>query len=210
MKKTLTLLLALFAIGVTSSVRAEDEQSSKQKPVKFDLDGPQQKIKDYSGNTITLEDLYVGSKVVKIYIPQGWWVYLYRQCYHNSKERGILASPILEKNITKTDPYRQYYTGVPYILNLGEDPLKKGEKLTFSFKGEDGFYVGSYIYRDSDTIKKEKEAEEALQKKEEEKQQKQLEESMLKQIREEDHKPWHQRLSESIQDQWWNFKGLFQ
>ncbi|AAK33454.1 TPA: hypothetical protein VPC71_000638 [Streptococcus pyogenes] len=210
MKKTLTLLLALFAIGVTSSVRAEDEQSSTQKPVKFDLDGPQQKIKDYSGNTITLEDLYVGSKVVKIYIPQGWWVYLYRQCDHNSKERGILASPILEKNITKTDPYRQYYTGVPYILNLGEDPLKKGEKLTFSFKGEDGFYVGSYIYRDSDTIKKEKEAEEALQKKEEEKQQKQLEESMLKQIREEDHKPWHQRLSESIQDQWWNFKGLFQ
>ncbi|HHJ7560261.1 TPA: hypothetical protein ACQM0A_001745 [Streptococcus pyogenes] len=88
--------------------------------------------------------------------------------------------------------------------------MKKGEKLTFSFKGEDGFYVGSYIYRDSDTIKKEKEAEEALQKKEEEKQQKQLEESMLKQIREEDHKPWHQRLSESIQDQWWNFKGLFQ
>lgn len=97
MKKTLTLLLALFAIGVTSSVRAEDEQSSKQKPVKFDLDEPQQKIKDYSGNTITLEDLYVGSKVVKIYIPQGWWVYLYRQCDHNSKERGILASPILEK-----------------------------------------------------------------------------------------------------------------
>ncbi|AAT86514.1 hypothetical protein SPYJRS4_0351 [Streptococcus pyogenes JRS4] len=33
---------------------------------------------------------------------------------------------------------------------------------------------------------------------------------MLKQIREEDHKSWHQRLSESIQDQWWNFKGLFQ
>lgn len=27
----------------------------------------------------------------------------------------------------------------------------------------------------------------------------------------EDYKPWHQRLSESIQqDQWWNFKGLFQ
>lgn len=65
MKKTLTLLLALFAIGVTSSVRAEDEQSSKQKPVKFDLDEPQQKIKDYSGNTITLEDLYVGSKVTR-------------------------------------------------------------------------------------------------------------------------------------------------
>ncbi|HEQ0433220.1 TPA: hypothetical protein VDZ06_001579 [Streptococcus pyogenes] len=200
MKKTLTLLLALFAIGVTSSVRAEDEQN------KFILDGLQQTVKDDNGNPIVIESFYVGSQEIKVHIPIGWWVRVYKS------DGSLIKQPKLSRpqKPHMIDPYRQYYTGVPYILNLGEDPLKKGEKLTFSFKGEYGFYVGSYIYRDSDTIKKEKEAEEALQKKEEEKQQKQLEENMLKQIREEDHKSWHQRLSESIQDQWWNFKGLFQ
>ncbi|HES0233109.1 TPA: hypothetical protein ACKQ6S_001821 [Streptococcus pyogenes] len=40
-----------------------------------------------------------------------------------------------------------------------------------------------------------------------EEEQKQLENAMIKHIQEEANKTWYQRLRDSIQDQWWNFKG---
>lgn len=74
--------------------------------------------------------------------------------------------------------------------------------------------MGKLVFEDEKTQNTRLQAEKAQEQEEAKKRdnelRKQLEESMLKQIREEDHKSWHQRLSESIQDQWWNFKGLFQ
>ncbi|HFH9412009.1 hypothetical protein [Streptococcus pyogenes] len=105
--------------------------------------------------------------------------------------------------------------GLPITVTV--DKPNEGDELTLLYRADDGFFGGFTKLKDSKTLKKEKEKKErqlAEEKQIEEErkhvEQKQLEESMLKQIREEDHKPWHQRLSESIQDQWWNFKGLFQ
>ncbi|HER5569660.1 TPA: hypothetical protein VO314_001760, partial [Streptococcus pyogenes] len=105
--------------------------------------------------------------------------------------------------------------GLPISVTV--DKPNEGDELTLLYRSDDGFFGGFTKLKDSKTLKKEKEKkerqlEEEKQIEEERKhvEQKQLEESMLKQIREEDHKSWHQRLSESIQDQWWNFKGLFQ
>ncbi|EOW2821818.1 TPA: hypothetical protein ACKR4T_001425 [Streptococcus pyogenes] len=84
MKKTLTLLLALFAIGVTSSVRAENAQSSTQKPVKFDLDGPQQKIKD-----VIVSDFSVGESEIKVWLPTGWSVKISRESKREISDANV-------------------------------------------------------------------------------------------------------------------------
>ena len=60
MKKTLTLLLALFAIGVTSSVRAEDE-------IKWELDP------ETSQNSSIAVNVNNGNKL-RFTLPTGWSV----------------------------------------------------------------------------------------------------------------------------------------
>ncbi|HER5569648.1 TPA: hypothetical protein VO314_001735, partial [Streptococcus pyogenes] len=60
MKKTLTLLLALFAIGVTSSVRAEDA-------IKWELDP------ETSQNSPIAVDVDNGNKL-RFTLPTGWSV----------------------------------------------------------------------------------------------------------------------------------------
>ncbi|HGF0449050.1 TPA: hypothetical protein ACSUUK_001765, partial [Streptococcus pyogenes] len=94
-------------------------------------------------------------------------------------------------------------------------PLKKGETVTFVFFDDGNWEVGQITYKDTFTVEEEQKAEE--QKAEEQKQiekerkaeeeQKQLENAMIKHIQEEANKTWYQRLRDSIQDQWWNFKG---
>ncbi|MDW7797809.1 hypothetical protein SCR05_09680 [Streptococcus canis] len=102
--------------------------------------------------------------------------------------------------------------GLPVTITI-ESP-KEGEELTLLYRADDGFYGGSTKLRDSGTLKKEKAKKE--QKLVEQKQieeerkhveKKLLEDAVLKQMREEDHKTWYQRWGDSIQDQWWNFKG---
>ncbi|HES7525577.1 TPA: hypothetical protein VO723_001764, partial [Streptococcus pyogenes] len=70
------------------------------------------------------------------------------------------------------------------------------------------------FYRDSLSIKEDKQYEEEIKKIEDDLERQDLENDALemfkKQTEREANKPWHQRLSENIQDQWWNFKGLFQ
>ncbi|HER2865401.1 TPA: hypothetical protein VJ232_001678, partial [Streptococcus pyogenes] len=90
--------------------------------------------------------------------------------------------------------------GLPITVTV--DKPNEGDELTLLYRADDGFFGGFTKLKDSKTLKKEKEKKErqlAEEKQIEEErkhvEQKQLEESMLKQIREEDHKPWHQRLS---------------
>ncbi|AIW11290.1 hypothetical protein ACEN5R_04850 [Streptococcus pyogenes] len=224
MKKTLTLLLALFAIGVTSSVRAEDA-------IKWKLDP------ETSQNSPIVVNIDNGNKL-RFTLPTGWSVSFKRKKDHynplevNNKPVEVNNKPVSETKNRNTSPRivdygkngnpilaiyndNQGSSGLPITVTV--DKPNEGDELTLLYRADDGFFGGFTKLKDSKTLekeKKEKERQLAEEKQIEEErkhvEQKQLEENMLKQIREEDHKPWHQRLSESIQDQWWNFKGLFQ
>ncbi|VGU69446.1 hypothetical protein [Streptococcus pyogenes] len=204
MKKTLTLLLALFAIGVTSSVRAEDEQN------KFILDGLQEKVKE-----VSVSDFSVGESEIKVWLPQAWSVKISREhspksSISNSGEQKPLSnsSENKEGQFSKRLPY-----GTQHTIKLSSQ-LTKGERVTLTFRDEDFWGAGYCFYRDSLSIKEDKQYEEEIKKIEDDLERQDLENDALemfkKQTEREAHKPWHQRLSENIQDQWWNFKGLFQ
>ncbi|HEP1666384.1 hypothetical protein [Streptococcus pyogenes] len=237
MKKTLTLLLALFAFGVTSSVRAEDE-------IKWELDP------DTSSAIHVTVSPENGTNKLQFSLPRGWSVSFLKKKNHNSepysplkinnesldkyskRETNRNTSPkVITKLSTKGNESSNHSNtnlqlsfiyndnhgdgGLPITVTV--DKPNEGDELTLLYRSDDGFFGGFTKLKDSQTLKKEKEKKErqlAEEKQIEEErkhvEQKQLEENMLKQIREEDHKSWHQRLSESIQDQWWNFKGLFQ
>ncbi|HHJ5864142.1 TPA: hypothetical protein ACQPB4_000054 [Streptococcus pyogenes] len=204
MKKTLTLLLALFAIGVTSSVRAEDEQN------KFILDGLQEKVKE-----VSVSDFSVGESKIKVWLPQVWSVKISREhspksSISNSGEQKPLSnsSENKEGQFSKRLPY-----GTQHTIKLSSQ-LTKGERVTLTFRDEDFWGAGYCFYRDSLSIKEDKQYEEEIKKIEDDLERQDLENDALemfkKQTEREANKPWHQRLSENIQDQWWNFKGLFQ
>ncbi|HHK0195169.1 TPA: hypothetical protein ACQN8E_001712 [Streptococcus pyogenes] len=204
MKKTLTLLLALFAIGVTSSVRAEDEQN------KFILDGLQEKVKE-----VSVSDFSVGESEIKVWLPQAWSVKISREhspksSISNSGEQKPLSnsSENKEGQFSKRLPY-----GTQHTIKLSSQ-LTKGERVTLTFRDEDFWGAGYCFYRDSLSIKEDKQYEEEIKKIEDDLERQDLENDALemfkKQTEREANKPWHQWLSESIQDQWWNFKGLFQ
>ncbi|HEP2584371.1 TPA: hypothetical protein VL602_001429 [Streptococcus pyogenes] len=219
MKKKLTLLLALFAIGVTSSVRAEDA-------IKWKLDP------ETSQNSPIVVNIDNGNKL-RFTLPTGWSVSFKRKKDHynplevNNKPVEVNNKPVSETKNRNTSPRivdygkngnpilaiyndNQGSSGLPITVTV--DKPNEGDELTLLYRADDGFFGGFTKLKDSKTLEKERQLAEEKQIEEERKhvEQKQLEENMLKQIREEDHKPWHQRLSESIQDQWWNFKGLFQ
>ncbi|HER0127549.1 TPA: hypothetical protein VIV44_000054 [Streptococcus pyogenes] len=204
MKKTLTLLLALFAIGVTSSVRAEDEQN------KFILDGLQEKVKE-----VSVSDFSVGESKIKVWLPQAWSVKISREhspksSISNSGEQKPLSnsSENKEGQFSKRLPY-----GTQHTIKLSSQ-LTKGERVTLTFRDEDFWGAGYCFYRDSLSIKEDKQYEEEIKKIEDDLERQDLENDALemfkKQTEREANKPWHQRLSENIQDQWWNFKELFQ
>ncbi|VGU85387.1 phage protein [Streptococcus pyogenes] len=204
MQKTLTLLLALFAIGVTSSVRAEDEQN------KFILDGLQEKVKE-----VSVSDFSVGESEIKVWLPQAWSVKISREhspksSISNSGEQKPLSnsSENKEGQFSKRLPY-----GTQHTIKLSSQ-LTKGERVTLTFRDEDFWGAGYCFYRDSLSIKEDKQYEEEIKKIEDDLERQDLENDALemfkKQTEREANKPWHQRLSENIQDQWWNFKGLFQ
>ncbi|HEP1362594.1 TPA: hypothetical protein ACJ64N_001637 [Streptococcus pyogenes] len=222
MKKTLTLLLALFAIGVTSSVKAEDE-------IKWELDPDTSPAIHV---TVSPEN---GTNKLQFTLPTGWSVsfknknghYNPRSVNGRNLQNGTIlttpnnTSPKIVNYSKSSNPILAIYndnqgsSGLSITVTV--DKPNEGDELTLLYRADDGFFGGFTKLKDSKTLekeKKEKERQLAEEKQIEEErkhvEQKQLEENMLKQIREEDHKPWHQRLSESIQDQWWNFKGLFQ
>ncbi|HEQ9959381.1 hypothetical protein [Streptococcus pyogenes] len=237
MKKTLTLLLALFVIGVTSSVRAEDA-------IKWELDP------ETSQNSPIAVNVDNGNKL-RFTLPTGWSVsfkkkdnndnksyspikineealdkYTEREKTNRNTSPKVITKPSTKGNENSNHSNTNLQLSFIYNDNHGDgglpitvtvDKPNEGDELTLLYRADDGFFGGFTKLKDSQTLekeKKEKERQLAEEKQIEEErkhvEQKKLEESMLKQIREEDHKPWHQRLSENIQDQWWNFKGLFQ
>lgn len=233
MKKTLTLLLALFAIGVTSSVRAEDEikweldpETSQNSPIAVNVDNGNKlrftlptgwsvsfKKKDNNGNK-SYSPVKINDKSLSEYCKQ----------QHNNGTQGTKnTSPKVITSDSKTNHCKLSFIyndnhgdgGLPITVTV--DKPNEGDELILLYRADDGFFGGFTKLKDSKTLEKEKKEKERqlaeekqIEKERKHVEQKQLEENMLKQIREEDHKPWHQRLSESIQDQWWNFKGLFQ
>ncbi|HEQ9040911.1 TPA: hypothetical protein ACJ7HU_001094 [Streptococcus pyogenes] len=238
MKKTLTLLLALFAIGVTSSVRAEDE-------IKWELDPDTSPAIHV---TVSPEN---GTNKLQFTLPRGWSVsfkkkdnndnksyspikineealdkYTEREKTNRNTSPKVITKPSTKGNESSNHSNTNLQLSFIYNDNHGDgglpitvtvDKPNEGDELTLLYRSDDGFFGGFTKLKDSKTLKKEKEKKERqlaeekqIEKERKHVEQKQLEESMLKQIREEDHKSWHQRLSESIQDQWWNFKGLFQ
>lgn len=96
--------------------------------------------------------------------------------------------------------------GGNYTVQL-EKPLAEGDKVTLSFADDGNSFFGRLVYESKKAqntrLQEEKKVEEQRKAEEE---QKQLEDAMIKHIQEEANKTWHQRLSDSIQDQWWNFK----
>ncbi|KIS12095.1 phage protein [Streptococcus equi subsp. zooepidemicus Sz105] len=137
----------------------------------------------------------------------------YRDGYRLNYESGIYSIS-LTKNSSTNQSNNLNTEQCPVKEKKQFNPLKKGEKLTFVFTGDDGIYAGTLVYKDSQTIAEEKQKIEEQQRKQNEqkqeqqrRQQKLLEDNMLKHIRENDHKTWYQRLGDNIEDTWANFKG---
>ncbi|HEP2644621.1 TPA: hypothetical protein VCH19_000671 [Streptococcus pyogenes] len=89
--------------------------------------------------------------------------------------------------------------GGNYTVQL-EKPLAEGDKVTLSFADDGNLYFGQLVFEDGKTHN------ERLQKERDAEEQQYAEVLFKRSIEEESKKTWHQRLSDSIQDQWWNFK----
>lgn len=88
--------------------------------------------------------------------------------------------------------------GLPITVTVAS-PTNNEDRLTVSFQGDDGVFAGSVTFGNSQAIA------EAKKKAEDEK----MEEIYLGYVKYDNSKTWYQRLGDSIQDQWWNFTGLF-
>ncbi|HEP1522433.1 TPA: hypothetical protein ACQOFD_000461 [Streptococcus pyogenes] len=223
MKKTLTLLLALFAIGVTSGVRADSGYDSNYNLGKG----------YYGGDDYTMPPLSTGDPK-KIGFRTDW-------C--ESQSFGIKPINIGDSEVeVKTEPYAIIIASLnskPAVFGRADssgkaklDLQKKenrntpkvttvyGDKVRITIKDSEGFGIGSETWivgksKPKDQIEKEeekyeKEIAEILEKLELQEQEREALDLFKNAANDRSNKPWHQRLSESIQDQWWNFKGLFQ
>ncbi|WP_284120192.1 hypothetical protein [Streptococcus canis] len=79
--------------------------------------------------------------------------------------------------------------------------LEEGDSVSLSFADDGNFYFGQL------TFESQKSQNERLQKEREAEEQQYAEELFKRSIEEETNKTWYQRWGDSIQDQWWNFKG---
>lgn len=99
----------------------------------------------------------------------------------------------------ETSGYRAGQSG-DYTVNL-KKALEEGDRVTLSFADDGNLYFGQLVFEDGKT------QNERLQKERETEEQQYAEELFKRSIEEEASKTWYQRLGDSIQDQWWNFKG---
>lgn len=154
MKKTLTLLLALFAIGVTSSVRAEDAFEF----VRVNRNYP----------NIQINGMKIGPKTFKVIIqPNGYTIpYIngVKQSYPGEKEIKIINPSTQEvTRCYRISGWRADSQG-SYTVTL-DSPLQETDVVSLQIADDSHFYLGTAVYRCKSELKKEKEAEEALQKK---------------------------------------------
>ncbi|HEP1542442.1 TPA: hypothetical protein VD060_000190 [Streptococcus pyogenes] len=197
MKKTLTLLLALFAIGVTSSVRAETYGNQRIWGFRTDWE----KGRDFGARPIKKGDSDIKIKTA----PEAVLRVL-------KNGESLIGNDKRSYSVAGGD-------GKVSFQFKDEDKPKSGDKYKVTLT-IDGFYLASEEWTVGESLPKDEEERdeaeiqkfiEALEQRERESEDQKYAEELFKlSIREEDHKSWHQRLSESIQDQWWNFKGLFQ
>ncbi|HGY1358577.1 TPA: hypothetical protein ACNVCS_000686 [Streptococcus pyogenes] len=167
MKKTLTLLLALFAIGVTSSVRAEDA-------IKWKLDP------ETSQNSPIVVNIDNGNKL-RFTLPTGWSVSFKRKKDHynplevNNKPVEVNNKPVSETKNRNTSPRivdygkngnpilaiyndNQGSSGLPITVTV--DKPNEGDELTLLYRADDGFFGGFTKLKDSKTLEKEKKEKE--------------------------------------------------
>lgn len=196
------LATALLTLGAATNVKA-DTSATTLVQNKFILDGPQQKVKQ-----VTVSDFTVGDSEIKVWLPQAWSVKVSResnQTPDKEQKPSSNQSENKEGNFSKRLPYNTQHT-----IKLSSQ-LKKGEKVTFTFRDEDFWGAGYSFYRDSASIEEDKQYDEEIKKIEDELERQDQENDALElfkqQHQEEAQKTWHQRLSDSIQDQWWNLKG---
>ncbi|HEP1506042.1 TPA: hypothetical protein ACQOK2_001676 [Streptococcus pyogenes] len=197
MKKTLTLLLALFAIGITGSVRAETYGNQRIWGFRTDWE----KGRDFGARPIKKGDSDIKIKTA----PEAVLRVL-------KNGESLIGNDKRSYSVAGGD-------GKVSFQFKDEDKPKSGDKYKVTLT-IDGFYLASEEWTVGESLPKDEEERdeaeiqkfiEALEQRERESEDQKYAEELFKlSIREEDHKSWHQRLSESIQDQWWNFKGLFQ
>ncbi|HEQ2962014.1 TPA: hypothetical protein VMK22_000887 [Streptococcus pyogenes] len=197
MKKTLTLLLALFAIGITGSVRAETYGNQRIWGFRTDWE----KGRDFGARPIKKGDNDIKIKTA----PEAVLRVL-------KNGESLIGNDKRSYSVAGGD-------GKVSFQFKDEDKPKSGDKYKVTLT-IDGFYLASEEWTVGESLPKDEEERdeaeiqkfiEALEQRERESEDQKYAEELFKlSIREEDHKSWHQRLSESIQDQWWNFKGLFQ
>ncbi|HGK7886162.1 TPA: hypothetical protein ACJ68J_000954 [Streptococcus pyogenes] len=197
MKKTLTLLLALFAIGITGSVRAETYGNQRIWGFRTDWE----KGRDFGARPIKKGDSDIKIKTA----PEAVLRVL-------KNGDSLIGNDKRSYSVAGGD-------GKVSFQFKDEDKPKSGDKYKVTLT-IDGFYLASEEWTVGESLPKDEEERdeaeiqkfiEALEQRERESEDQKYAEELFKlSIREEDHKSWHQRLSESIQDQWWNFKGLFQ
>lgn len=184
MKKTLTLLLALFAIGVTSSVRAEDA-------IKWELDP------ETSQNSPIAVDVDNGNKL-RFTLPRGWSVSFLKKKNHNSEPYSPLkinsesldeyskrennsgtygkknTSPkVITKLSTKGNESSNHSNtnlqlsfiyndnhgdgGLPITVTV--DKPNEGDELTLLYRADDGFFWRIYKIKRFEDTRKRKERE---------------------------------------------------
>lgn len=201
MKNKLMLVMTLLTVSVATNVKA-DTSATTLVQNKFILDGPQQKVKQ-----VTVSDFAVGDSEIEVWLPQAWSVKVSResnQTPDKEQKPSGKQSENKEGNFSKRLPYNTQHT-----IKLSSQ-LKKGEKVTFTFRDEDFWGAGYSFYRDSASIEEDKQYDEEIKKIEDELERQDQENDALElfkqQQQEEAQKTWHQRLSDSIQGQWWNFK----
>ncbi|HEQ0690259.1 secreted phage protein [Streptococcus pyogenes] len=197
MKNTLTLLLALFAIGITSSVRAETYGNQRIWGFRTDWE----KGRDFSARPIKKGDSDIKIKtapeaVLRVLKNGEKLTGNDQRSYSIAGGDGKVSFQFKDKDKPKNgDKYKVILTIDGF--DLASEEWTVGESLPKDEEERDEAEIQKFI--------------EALEQRERESEDQKYAEELFKlSIKEEDHKSWHQRLSESIQDQWWNFKGLFQ
>lgn len=94
--------------------------------------------------------------------------------------------------------------GGDYKIQL-KSPLKEGDMVTLTFHDDGNMYFGQLVFEDKNTqyerLRKENEAEQKL------KEEKYAKDLFTQSIEKEYSKTWKDRINDTFQDAWYNFKG---
>ncbi|MGT2744537.1 hypothetical protein ACVRW4_04185 [Streptococcus phocae subsp. phocae] len=215
MKKILFLVLALCAIVSSKNVKAEESS------LKWERIPRQQKVTYDNGIEVHVN---IDNNKVSVTLPPGWSVW-FKKNNTNYKPMSINNESLeqYQQRIKNqgTDGWKQNTNPRVYIGNDIENPkvsiyndnqgniwlpinitldssFKKGDKFIVSFQNDEGFFVGSVFYKDSETLREEK--------------QKELDDEyadklFIQSVLDEQNKTWKDRVRDTFQDAWWNFKG---